>query len=131
MRTVLYILIIILTFFSPVQRLDVAKLQPVEAVAVYMEQDMVILKTDTEDIGIGKTTQEALQNLKDTTPAVIYLDTAEYLLVAPGAEQCAEELKPHLKTSTKVGTYSGGEVKEEVKYLDAHDRSAAPEIVEN
>ena len=131
MRTVLYILIIILTFFSPVQRLDVAKLQPVEAVAVYMEQDMVILKTDTEDIGIGKTTQEALQNLKDTTLAVIYLDTAEYLLVAPGAEQCAEELKPHLKTSTKVRTYSGGEVKEEVKYLDAHGRSAAPENGEN
>lgn len=131
MRTVLYILIIILTFFSPVQCLDVAKLQPVEAVAVYMEQDMVILKTDTEDIGIGKTTQEALQNLKDTTPAVIYLDTAEYLLVAPGAEQCAEELKPHLKTSTKVRTYSGGEVKEEVKYLDAHDRRAAPENGEN
>lgn len=131
MRTVLYILIIILTFFSPVQRLDVAKLQPVEAVAVYMEQDIVILKTDTEDIGIGKTTQEALQNLKDTTPAVIYLDTAEYLLVAPGAEQYAEELKPHLKTSTKVRTYSGGEVKEEVKYLDAHDRSAAPENGEN
>ena len=49
MRTVLYILIIILTFLAPVQRLDVAKLQPVEAIAIYTEQDTVIIKTDTEE----------------------------------------------------------------------------------
>ena len=126
MRTVLYILIIILTFLAPVQRLDVAKLQPVEAIAIYTEQDTVIIKTDTEDMGIGETALQALQDLKETAPAVIYLDTAEYLLIAPGAEKYAEELKTHLKTTVKVRMYSGSEVKEEVKYLDAHDRGAAP-----
>ena len=126
MRTALYIFIIILTLVVPVQRLDVAKLQPVEAVAIYTEQDMVVLKTDTEDMGIGETAQLALQNLKDTTASVIYLDTAEYLLVAEGAESWAEELKLHFKSSIKVRQYKGGAVKEEVKYLDAHDRSANP-----
>lgn len=131
MRTVLYILIIILTFLAPVQRLNVAKLQPVEAIAIYTEQDTVIIKTDTEDMGIGETALQALQDLKETAPAVIYLDTAEYLLIAPGAEKYAEELKTHLKTTVKVRMYSGGEVKEEVKYLDAHDRGAAPENGKN
>lgn len=131
MRTVLYILIIILMLFAPVQRLDVAKLQPVEAVAIYSEQDMVILKTDTEDIGIGETALQALQNLKDTTPAVIYLDTAEYVLVAEGAESWAEELKPYFKSAIKVRPYKGGVVKEEVKYLDAHDRGADPDTGKN
>lgn len=131
MRTVLYILIIISLFFAPVQRLDVAKLQPVEAVAVYTDGETVVLITDTEDTGRGKTAKEALHNLKETTAAVIYLDTAEYLLIAPDAENYIEELKPHFKSSIKVKPYNGGEVKEEVKYLDAHDRSASADTGKN
>ncbi len=130
MRRVLYILIIILACLVPIERLDVAKLQPVEALAVCAEQDTVLLLTDTEDSGKGKTVQQALENLKETTTAVIYLDTAEYLLVGPGAESYGEELKVYLKNSVKVREYAGGEVKEEVKYLDAHDRSAVPETDE-
>lgn len=131
MRMLLYILIIILACLAPVQRLDIAKLQPIEAVAVRKEANEIILLTDTEDTGKGKTVPEALQNLKDTTPAVIYLDTAEYLLVASGAEGAGEDLKFYLKPSIKVREYTGGEVKEEVKYLDAHDRSASPETDKN
>lgn len=131
MKTILYILIIILTLAAPVKRLDVAKLQPVEAIALYTEQDTVVLLTDTEDTGRGKTAQQALENLKATTAAVIYLDTAEYLLVAEDAASYAEELKPYLKSSVKIRVYNGGKVKEEVKYLDAHDRGADPDTGKN
>ena len=127
MRTALYILIIIVMLTAPVRRLDVAKLQPVEAVAICVDRGAVIIKTDTDDMGRGKTAQQALENLKDTTAAVIYLDTAEYLLIGNGAEEYAKELKPYFKKSIKVRSYNGGTVKEETKYLDAHDRSADPE----
>lgn len=131
MRMIAYILIIILLFVIPVQPLDVAKLQPVEALAVYEDQGTVVVLTDTEDKGVGQTVRAALENLKETTAAVIYLDTAEYLLLAEGTESYAKEFEAYLKPSVKVRQYYGGEVKEEVKFLDAHDRSANPENGKN
>lgn len=125
MKTLLYGLIIILSLMAPVQRLDVAKLQPVEAVAVYVKNGNVILATDTEDKGRGADADEALADLKERTPAVIYLDTARYLLIGPGAESCVDELLPHLRRSVKVRPYLGGDIKETVKYLDVHDRPGA------
>ena len=131
MRTVVYILIIIVTLLIPVQRLDVAKLQPVEALAIYEDQGMVVVLTDTEDKGVGETAHQALENLKETTAAVIYLDTAEYLLVAQGAESYTEEFEEYLKPYIKVRPYNGGTVKDEVKYLDAHDRGSDPDNGKN
>ena len=111
MRIVIYALILAALFFAPVERLDVAKLEPVQAVAIYKENDMVVLETDTEDKGSGKTAEEALQNMKQNTPTVIYLDTAEYLLVAEEAKWDVEALRQYLKPSVKVSAYTGGSVK--------------------
>lgn len=128
MKVVLYALIIGLSFLAPVKRLDVAKLEPVEAIALSTEENMLVLETDGEYVGIGETVEQALQNLKDNTPAVIYLDTAQYLLMGEGTETYLTEMKGYLKSSVKVGTYQGGNVKEEAKYLDAHTESAKPEV---
>ena len=128
MKLALYILIIGLSLFAPVKRLDVAKLQPVEAIAISVQQDLIVLETDAESVGKGKTVEAALQNLKDNTAAVIYLDTAKYLLAGEGTENHIPELKTYLKPSVKEGKYNGGKVKEEAKYLDAHDESAKPEV---
>ncbi len=126
MKILLYVLLIALSLLAPVQRLDVAKLQPVEAVAVYVKEGEVVLLTDTEDTGRGETAMEALADMKENTIGIIYLDTAEYLLVAPGAEAYADELLSNLKPSVKVGQYNGGNVKDEAKYMDAHDQSGRP-----
>lgn len=120
MRKILSIIILALTLAAPVKRLDVAKLQPVEAVAVYMDGEKVILETDTEDRGVGNTALEALADLKARALSVIYLDTAEYLLVQENAEAFAEELRPLLSDSVRVGTYLGGSVKEQEKYYEIH-----------
>lgn len=126
MRTILYIIIIGVLLFIPLERLDVAKLEPVEAVAVYLEKGEVVLETDTESVGKGETIQQALENLKKNTPAIIYLDTAEYLLVAESAREHAEQLMEYLKKNVKTGKYAGGDVREEAKYMDAHVESALP-----
>ena len=107
-------------------RLDIAKLQPIEAVAIYIEQDSVIVKTDMESIGVGKTAMEAVENLKDATPAVVYLDTADYLLVGEGAGAAAQEILPLLRRSVRTGIYRGGDVKEEARFLDVHGNAAKP-----
>ena len=127
MRIILYVLILALTFFAPVTRLDIAKLSPVEAVAIYMENGSVVLKTDEENVGIGPDAAAALQDLKEKASVIIYLDTARYLLVGAGADDAAEQIQQYFKPSVQVGEYKGGDIKEEAKYLDVHADSARPE----
>lgn len=124
MRKILYIIIIAAVLFAPVDRLDIAKLLPVEAVAVYRENDTVVLKTDTDNTGRGKTVWEALKNLKDNAVSMIYLDTADYLLIGKDAQDLAAQLQPILRRSIQTGSYCGGDIKTEAKYLDTHQNAA-------
>ena len=121
MRKILYILILAMLFFAPLERLDVAKLLPVKAVALYMQNDQVVLETDTAYMGRGDNAQVALLDLKERTPAVVYLDTAEYLLVDEAAATQVDLLRQALKPSVKVCVcQAAGRVKETVEYLEIH-----------
>ncbi len=121
MRKVLYVIILALLFLAPLERVDVAKLLPIEAVAVYVDGDSVVLETDTEDKGKGENVALALRNLIKTTPAVVYLDTAEYLLVSEDALEHVDALRDYLKPSVKVCVCQAkGGVKDAAKYLDVH-----------
>ncbi len=121
MRKILYIAILSLLFFAPVERVDVSKLLPIRAVAVYTQGNEVVLETDTEHKGTGRDVVQALRNLKKETPAVVYLDTAEYLLVSREAEIYISQLSDWLKPSVKVSICDVREqVKEAAEYLDVH-----------
>lgn len=123
MRKVLYVLLLIPLLFVPLQRVDVAKLLPIEAVAVYMDGDKVVLETDTEHKGTGETAVQALDDLKKNTAAVVYLDTAAYLLVSEDAVGAAEQLRPYLKPSVRVWVCDAkGAVKDTAKYVDIHQK---------
>ena len=121
MRRVVYAALLIPLFFVPLNRVNVADLLPIEAVAIYMDGGEVILETDTEHKGYGENAEKALASLKQNTPAVVYLDTAEYLLVSPDAVGQVESLRPHLKPSVKVCVcQAAGRVKDMAKYLEIH-----------
>ena len=120
MKWFLYIGLLVFALSMQVDRLDVAKLEPVEAVVVYMEDGLVVLETDTEDEGRGTTVAEALADMKKNTPSVIYLDTAEYLLVAQDARGQVQQLREFLKPSVLVETYRGGSVKKAAQYAQVH-----------
>ncbi len=121
MRKVLYIVILALLFLAPLEREDVAKLLPVGAVAVYLDGAEVVLETDAAYMGRGDSVDAALEDLKSTTPAVVYLDTAEYLLLAEDAVSYADQLRQIFKPSVKVCVcQAAGRVKEAAKYLDVH-----------
>ena len=121
MRKVLYVALLIPLFFVPLNRVNVADLLPIETVAIYRDGDQVVLETDTEHKGVGEDAEKALASLKENTPAVVYLDTAEYLLVAPDAAEEVETLRPHLKATVKVCVCEApGKVKDAAKYLEIH-----------
>ena len=121
MRQLVYALLLALLAFAPVERLDVAKLEPVQTVAVSREGDRVILRTDTEDQGAGQTAEAALADLKKNTPGVIYLDTAAYLLVTENAKEDAQALRPYLSKKVQISMWDGeGSIREAAKYLSVH-----------
>ena len=126
MRVIIYIVILILSLLAPVTRLDISKLEPVEAVAITVQDNTIHLETDTGSEGVGKSVPEAVASLKQNAPMVIYLDTARYLLVGQGADAYASELKQNLKKDVITALYSGGEVAEEAAYLAAHQSSKKP-----
>ena len=122
-RIIIYVLILIALLFVPVQDNDIGKLQPVEVVQVYRQGQQVTIRTDTGDMGVGNTAQLALQNLKDTTPGYIYLDTAEYLLLNTKAAQDVEQLRSVLKKNLQICVAESElDLQLAAKFLPAHGK---------
>lgn len=120
-RIVLYALILALVQIAPVERTDIAKLRPVEVIALYSTGDSVRIATDTGDFGDGENVLSALDHMRRTSPSVIYLDTAEFLLVAPGAEEALESLRDELKPSVRLCRISQPvDLQATAEYLDVH-----------
>lgn len=107
MRILLYVVILALLFLAPLERLDVAKLEPVQTVAVSMEDNLLVLQTDTDNAGRGIDAGAALEDLEENTPGVIYLDTAEYLLVTEEALDYVDALRSSLSPSVRVCMWDG------------------------
>ena len=122
MRILLYIVILALLVLAPVQRLDVAKLEPVQTVALSVVDGMFVIKTDTKNTGRGKDLAAAIEDLESNTPGVIYLDTAQYLLLAENAKDYAGWLEKYLRKSVRVSLWDGkGSVENASKFLGIHD----------
>lgn len=122
MRIVIYIVILLSLTLAPVKPLDLANLEPVQTVSVRYEQNKIILETDTENRGEGETVAEAVADLKKKSPGVIYLDTAQYLLITKDAVHYIEDLGNYLKDRVLVCLWDGrGSIKMADKYLSVKD----------
>lgn len=120
-RCVFYLLILAVVFVIPVERTDVGKLQPVQTVAVSYNGGRYVIATDTGGKGEGINLPAALEDLANTTPAILYLDTAEFLLVSENAVEAVEELRQYLKNRVEIYYFSGNPNLEDVsKYLSVH-----------
>lgn len=120
-RIILYILILNALWFAPLNRVEIANLEPIQAVWMNKEDGQILLKTDTGSRGTGQTVADALANLKETSPSIVYLDTAEYLLVSENAEEEIAALAPYVKKSVRLCQWDGeGDVEWAVKYANAH-----------
>ncbi len=121
-RLILYGILLAGALLAPVQRLDVADLRPVQVIALYKEEKQVIIKTDTGDLGRGEDAPAALQNMRDTSPAVIYLDTAQYLLIGENTEEEVEKLRPVLKASVQLCAAEPVPMEEVGAFLHVHGK---------
>ena len=101
-RIWIYGLLMAMTLAAPAKRNDLGKLHPVELIKAHRENGDVVLETDTGAKGKGKDIASAIQNLKDTTAGIVFLDTADYLLIGKEEDDLIMELKGYLKRKTRV-----------------------------
>lgn len=112
-------LLLLLRF--PFQKSDVGQLQPVEVLSVSIRNGVVVMETDTQDMGLGQTLEEALSDLEKTTAGDVFLDTADYILVTAESEyllpQLAENMRPGCALCVTAGEI---DLTAAAKYLANH-----------
>ena len=96
------IAVVLLFSISPFRGTDIAKLAPVEVVWIAQIGDMVYLETDTADVGMGVNVPSALRDMKAKAAGVIFLETANYLIVNLGDEKLLEQMHFVLRPSCLV-----------------------------
>lgn len=100
---------------------DVGELLPVEAVRVSVREGELLLETDTGDTGRGADVDAALRDLKESAPGNLFLETADYLILAPGSEPFLRELYGFLRPSCGVCVEDGEADMERIgEFLSAH-----------
>lgn len=102
MKLLLYIGIFLAVILMPTEATDVGKLIPVEVVAISDSGGTVTINTDTGDSGIGDTLESAISDMKAAASGIIYLDTAEYLLLDEGMENHLNAVERHLKKEVRL-----------------------------
>ena len=76
---------------------DIARLEPVRAVYLCIEQGLTTIETDTGTTGTGADLESAYADLRNNADREIFLDTAEFLILdthVPITEAFYELLRP-------------------------------------
>ena len=120
-RWIVYTLVLAMALFlSPAEKTDVGDLLPVELLHIYYSNEgTVCVETDTGDFGTGETLDRALSDLKATASGNIFLDTADYLVIAREAIPLLPRLWEILRPATQVCLGTGADP-ETARFLSAH-----------
>ena len=105
MKWIIFLLAILLITalgWLPFRGSDVATLEPAEALYVYYNKEMICIETDGGWFGKGKTVDEAVADLKESSPGQVFLQTVDYLLLQEGSEEVLPALYPHLRSGCSV-----------------------------
>ena len=120
-KMLIYGLLVAAALLAPVRANDVGDLQPVRVVQVSKEAGNILLQTDTGDWGMGENITAALENLKATTPGILYLDTARYLLISEDVQNEISDLRKVMKGNVHLCLAEGAVLGEEiVPFLRSH-----------
>ena len=96
-RMIVYLGILAAVFWAGDPGTDIGMLIPVETVFIQKQGEEIVIQTDSGDRGAGATMKQATEDLKEKADGVIYLDTADYLIL----NREAEVLLPQLQNNQK------------------------------
>lgn len=104
----------------PHPAVDVGELEPVQVVAVVWSEGAYHLSADTGASGRGATLAQAAENLSEGATGKVFLETAEFVLLAPGVP-VTEEFCAVLRPSCRVSLAPAGTDPEAAgEYLRVH-----------
>lgn len=120
-RILLYIIVMAAALLVPERGTDVGELIPVELVFLYKDEGAIVLETDTGNMGRGETLEAAYADLKDTAPGIIFLDAADYLLVARSVRTLAPQMAEYMKAGSRICQAEKGiDLPLAAQYLNVH-----------
>lgn len=103
---------------------DIAKLEPARILLVEDVPGGVAIHTDVGQFGLGENLQLAVKDMEQTASGQVFLDTAEYLLIGPGAVEWLPELARLLRSSCQICLAEGvKDLTTAAEYLTTHDPS--------
>ena len=92
-----------------------------ETVFIQKLENGIVIETDSGDRGAGATMKQAAEDLKEKADGVIYLDTADYLILNREAEALLYQLQSNQKQEVALcGTEGRIDVEEITPFLRAH-----------
>lgn len=105
----------------PQRDTEVGKLLPVEAMSIEKASGVYRVSTDTGDIGKGDSLEKAMDDLRAEAPGIIFLDTADYVLLTRETMECMEKLADYVRPGTRVYEIEGAADMAEIgTFLRAH-----------
>lgn len=111
----------LLLLLLPQRGTDVGELLPVEVLLVEKEAGQYAITTDTGNFARGDSLKAAMDTLRNTAPGVIFLDTADYVLLTEETLSCIDALQGFVRPGTKVYTVEGEADPEKLgDFLRAH-----------
>ena len=103
---------------------DIAKLEPARILLVEDVPGGVAVRTDMGQLGLGEDLSSAVKDMEETASGQVFLDTAEYLLVSPGAVKWLPELAGILRSSCQLCLAEGvTDPETAAEYLAVHEPS--------
>ena len=120
MKKLLPILLLILLAAKGNSQPDINRLEPVCLVRMQYSEGKYTLETDTGSRGTGNNPEEAVTNLRESAGGVVFLDTAEFLLIDENM-QVREEIYDLLRPSCRVCAARGNmDLPQATEYLQVH-----------
>lgn len=105
----------------PHPAVDVGKLEPVALVQITAEDTGIRVETDTGAWGDGASLSEAVEDLRQGADGIVFLDTADYLLLSGDVESYMPQIYGVIRPACKVCYVSGQpDLEEAARYLAIH-----------
>lgn len=106
---------------KPFAAAETARLLPAEIVRISKRGPIYRIETDQPGTGRGRSIQKALENLKEKAPGIVFLETAQTVLVQDLDREDCRSLLSILRPGCGLCRETGqGDLKETAEFLKSH-----------
>ena len=103
-RWILYALVLAILGIAPTGGMDIGRLSPVQTVWLTEINGQIYMQTDVGEFGVGSNIEEALRDLNKAASSVVFLETADYLIIEKGREELLEQAAGAFRPSCMLCT---------------------------